>query len=646
MTIVAFARTRLTPCLLLVPLAAGAAARPADIPIEAFFRPPLIRQVTLNPAGTHVAMLVHDPGPDTTGLLIQGLADGKTTGVKGDKTFDLSSYTWAGNDRLVFSVARDNLYAWGLYAVARDDTRKVTTLNTRDAVQVLGSPRARPDRLLVWIRRSARDEGRPAGIVEVDLRRDSRAFGQESDANVRASISDPPGVDGVRSWLRDRQGEVRYAIVHRDGELGLRRRDGDAWTPVAISLDRDQPMAVDRDPKVLLVAHLNAEGRRELRRFDTGDGSLGPVLHTDDKYDFGGGSIRLSPGDDEIVGLAYSRQAPFQVWFREEENELQRALDAVLPTGRVNRITSRSLDGNRMVVLSGSDRHPGSLYLFDRADRRLSQLADLAPWLDPRLLGPVRLLTFKARDGLQLDAYVTLPLDHDPSKPAPLIVLPHGGPWVRDAWGYDPTSQFFASRGYVVFRPNYRGSSGYRAEISIAPRHEFRRMHDDVTDGVHALVAAGIADPKRLAIIGGSFGGYLAVAGAAFEPGLYRCAITINGVFDWERVLREDRANNPDSFRPDWIRRGLGDPKANREKFESLSPIHAVDRIQCPVFVAHGTEDTNADTSQSRRLVRALEKRGVAHEAFFIKEEGHGIGALRNRVELYSRIEAFLRRNL
>jgi dipeptidyl aminopeptidase/acylaminoacyl peptidase len=261
-------------------------------------------------------------------------------------------------------------------------------------------------------------------------------------------------------------------------------------------------------------------------------------------------------------------------------------------------------------------------------------------------MAPVRTMTFKTRDGLKLDAYVTVPLNYDPAKPGSMVVLPHGGPWVRDKWGYDPESQFFASRGYIVFRPNYRGSIGYNPAISIQPRLEFRKMHEDVTDGVRALITAKIADPAHIAIVGGSFGGYLSICGATFEPDLYRCAVSIAGVFDWERVMKEDRGNEVNIYRAEWFKRDLGDPKVQREKFEAMSPFYSVSRIKIPVFIAHGEEDNNADTSQSRRLVKALKAAGVQNETFFIPNESHGFAEMKHRVELYSRIDAFLKKNL
>ena len=619
---------------------------PAELTAEDFFRPPAIVSARLNPAGTHLAYLVHEPDTDSTGLRVLDLAAKRAVGLPGTKIYDLRDFDWVDDERLVFTLTRDNFYATGLFITHRDLAGRPAIVNGRDAVSVLGSPEARPDNLLVWVRQSARDLGRPGALVEVNLRRKSEE-GFDADPKVISSTVELPPGEGVRGWLTDRAGEVRYALSHQNGRLSLYRRETDrSWTRLTVDLDQTDPLGVDTDPDVLFVARLTATGLRELVRLNTRTGAAGPVLHTDEKYDFSNGRIQFAGDSKEPLNLGYPRQAPIQVPFTPREAALQKAIDAALPAGRINLIVNRSRDGSRLVVRSSSDRHPGTLYLLEPQAGRANPVANLAPWLPEPLLAPVRVTSYKTRDGLQLDAYVTLPLSHSVGQPAPMIVLPHGGPWVRDQWGYDPGSQFFASRGYVVFRPNYRGSAGYHADISLKPRMEFRKMHEDVTDGVQAMIRSGLADPARIAIIGGSFGGYLAVCGAAFEPDLYRCAITIAGVFDWDRALREARRNDPESYRYDRLLRELGDPKTNREKFAAMSPLLAADKIKIPVFVAHGGEDKIVDSDQSRRLVRTLKQNGTPVETMFEKEEGHGFYTLKNRVELYERIESFLKKHL
>jgi dipeptidyl aminopeptidase/acylaminoacyl peptidase len=227
----------------------------------------------------------------------------------------------------------------------------------------------------------------------------------------------------------------------------------------------------------------------------------------------------------------------------------------------------------------------------------------------------------------------------------PLVVLCHGGPWVRDTPDFNPEVQFLASRGYAVLQPNYRGSTGYSPEISHDREFDFRRMSDDVTDATRAILSMGMVDPGRVAIMGGSFGGYLAVAGVAFESGLYRCAVTVCGVFDWERQIN----SKSDVARPgeyEELTDRLGKPGPGNELLRQISPIDFASQIRVPVLIAHGTEDTVVDVAQSRRLASALKRGGVPHETFFRPLEGHGFFSYRDRVDFYHRVEAFLAENL
>lgn len=613
---------------------------PAEIPAEYFFRSPAVAGAQLNPAGTHVGMRIYDASKDSYGLVFLDVATHAITGTRGDSAYNVYTFIWVGDECVVFNVSRDKHYEWGLFSMSRLDVKSVVPLFPHGICVPIGSPHARPNSLFVLA------AGSKLRLLEVDVRTSGRSNIGRPDRNVIAAIDFPPDFDSVRRWLRDREGEIRYAIAFKgaNGFLFRLERDGN-WTPVKLNLDQDVPLAVDTNAAVLLLAHLNAEGRRELRRFDTRDHSLGPVLYTDEKYDFASGTLRFTPDGREPAALTYAQQAPARYWFRPEDSALQASIDAALPPERLNHITSRSVDGQRVLVTSGSDRHPGTLYFIDLAAHKVRKIADLAPWLPEKLLAPVRLMSFRTRDGLTLDGYVTLPQNYVEGTPAPTVVLPHGGPWARDVWGYEPWSQFLASRGYVVFRPNYRGSSGYNAALSLAPAMEFRKMHDDVTDGVRALVAAKISDPAHLAIFGASFGGYLAMSGAAFEPDLYKCAITFAGVFDWAELMQQDK-DNGNEYRYAWLRRDFGDPEKDRAKFDAMSPLQAVTNVRIPIFVAHGKEDRNADTDQSRSLVRTLKKAGVPHEAWFIPDEAHGLSELAHRTELFTRVEAFLKKHL
>ena len=622
---------------------------PSDIPAADFFRPEAFSSPKLNPAGTRVAMLIPDRKVDGVGLFVQEFATGKLGGFPASKAYDLSSYRWSGNDRIFFSVRSDDLYAQGLHSLPWDKPAKRAKHFPIYVLKILGSPRTQPNHLIIWVRESDAKDGASGDLQVINTSYD---FGGRKMLFVRnediiKQTIDPPAKTTAKHWFVDRDNEVRYVIASSTDDAHCYRREKNGtWTLLPLDIERDTPLGVDASPNVIFLAHHNEQGVCELVRYDTAQGRYGPVLHTDEKYDFRGATLHYSVSTMELIGLSYDRPSPTQVWFRQQETAWQQSLDATLPANHVNMIVSRSEDGRRMLVRSSSDRHPGSLYLFESDTNQLKKLAESASWLPEHLLGEVRLMTYKTRDGLKLDAYITLPANHDTGKPAPTIVLPHGNPSGRNVWGYDPESQFFASRGYVVFRPSHRGASGYSANSNLKPRMDFRQMHDDVTDGVRALIKAGIADPARIAICGGSFGGYLAVCGAAFEPGLYKCAITIAGIFDWARVMKEARANDPDSSRYDYLLRELGDPKKHQEKFDAMSPILSAAQIKIPVFIVHGVEDQVADSGQSHRLAKALAKAGVPCETMFASGEAHGFASLKNRVELFTRIESFLKKHL
>lgn len=626
--------------------AGGRPTRPADIPIEDFFRPAAFGVPLLNPSGTHVALSFHERKNDAVGLMFYDVGTGRHRGMRGDKDYDISQFRWVSDERIVYSVSTEKRFAWGLFAITLKKPEQVTMLNRFDALALLGSPRARPNHVLVAYHDVA-DEGAVVGkVLEFDTRRSNYTKNGNYEDNAVKHIAPPTGKDGVLNWWTDQQGELRYIVMHTKATRELFRRDGDRWVACpAAELDRHALLGVDADPYHFLVARSLPAGGGEVVRMDTRTGEIRETIHREAKYALTDAEPHFSSDGTTLIGLTYEHQASLQVWFQPHDVALQQSLDAALPENHVNLIIGRSRDSRRILVDSYSDRHPTTYYIFDREAGELSPFARTKPWLPPELMAPMRAMQFKTRDGLTLDGYITLPLSYDSKTPLPLIALPHGGPWVRDSWGFDARAQFFASRGYAVFQPNYRGSTGYGRTISVEPQYDFRKMHDDVTDGVKALIASRIADPHRVAIVGASFGGYLALAGVAFEPDLYRCAVTVSGVFDIESLIEDDR-RNANHYRRAGLQDAFGDPRVNREKFEAISPLRSVALIKSPVFVAHGEDDRNAATAQSRRLVRAFASVGVENESLFLKYEGHSIAALKNRVELYTRIEAFLKKHL
>jgi dipeptidyl aminopeptidase/acylaminoacyl peptidase len=379
-------------------------------------------------------------------------------------------------------------------------------------------------------------------------------------------------------------------------------------------------------------------------------GALGEVLIQDTAYDFYAnglsyGWLYRDPITQDILGADFERNGPRTVWFSKDYRKLQKILDGYFP-GLVVRIIGSDQAQKLFLVATFSDRQPVIYDWVDLETRKIGLIKSSEPWIDPKRMRPMNVIKFKTRDGRHLDAYLTLPAGASKKNPPPLVVLPHGGPWARDGWGFNGEVQFLASRGYAVLQPNYRGSNGCCWMFPEEDRWDFVKMHDDVTDATKAMAASGLVDRDRIAIMGSSFGGYLALSGVVHEPALYRCAVTVAGVFDWANQIRDKKYDRYDSSAFGFYMRKIGDPAEQPARFEAMSPGRHVDRIRVPVFVAAGKEDNTVDIEQSRHLVSDLEKYHIKHEVMFAGGEGHGMRHLDNQVELYTRIEAFLAKNL
>jgi dipeptidyl aminopeptidase/acylaminoacyl peptidase len=308
-------------------------------------------------------------------------------------------------------------------------------------------------------------------------------------------------------------------------------------------------------------------------------------------------------------------------------------------------VASRSDDDAVRLVWVGSDREPGVYFVFDRRAGSLAQFKRVRDSIDPRLMRPMQPVAFHARDGLELHGYVTRPFGAN-DRPAPLVVVPHGGPFgVRDSWGFDSEVQFLASRGYAVLQVNFRGSGGYGAKFMRAGRQQWgRAMQDDLTDAVKWAITQRIADPERVAIFGASYGGFAAMAGVTLTPELYRCAINYVGVIDLEitgRQLGADAWMRSDDydFREVWV-------GATKEYRDAGNPMRFIERIRVPTLHAYGANDPRASIDHWHRLESELRKFKKPYEIVLNKQAGHGFNAEKDRIAFHEAVEKFLARNL
>ncbi|HEY4989638.1 MAG TPA: alpha/beta fold hydrolase [Opitutaceae bacterium] len=627
-----------------IALAAACSGRAAPIPAEDLFRSNVLGESALSPDGRHLGTIVTDEA-DVKNLMIFDLKDFKAVGLRGGGNFDISSFVWLGNNRVIFNVEREKLYSWGLYAADIGHIQRFSPIDKYDVTQIIGVPSARPGDVIVWIRADARDSGRPGPLKELDASSDLSRFEEGSSTNVTMHVFLPPRDRGpVIGWATNREGEVALCVTWLAGHAHVfhYRPATETWGAVNMP-NNARWMAFDPDERYLWVVDHSDKGF-ELRRLEVGSGRMDPPVLIDPSYDISAGRLYFSRLGHNLAGVAYAQRRVTSVWFAQNFAVAQATMDEHRPD-TVNVLVDHDAAERKFLFLRVGSEHPGSFELLDLDAKKINVLAEAAPWLKGREFRPLQAIAFTASDGLRMEGYLTLPDGADKEHPAPLVVLAHGGPWVRDLPEFNPDVQFLASRGYAVLQPNYRGSLGYSPEITRKQAYDFGRMSDDVADATRAILTTGLIDPKRIAIMGGSFGGYLALAGVTFHPELYRCAITMAGVFDWERLIK----SKSDIARPgeyEILTDEVGRPDRDTAYLDRISPLKHVDQIRVPVLIAHGTEDNVVDVVQSKKLAAELKRRGIPRETFYRAVEGHGFRDYKDRVDFYHRVEAFLAANI
>jgi acetyl esterase/lipase len=634
------------------PVAAG-----EPIPIFDFFRPPLLASPEINRGGTHAAAIA-TLDDDRQVLLIHDLITRKVESVQGNSYSDIYDFAWLDDSRILFAVSEDNAYATGRYVADVRNTRKTYPIEYRNATRLLGVPRNEPLKPVVWIFKDYLNDGVDAGVFQLDalktldLVKDAdefrvgtyEALSHGTHASVARSYPKPAGGMPV-GYFTDKDGELAFAYTAKEGVITLHYLEGRKWTSSPLDMEEVDVVAAGNKPRELLVLGPRREGRpRALHLVDAATTDLGSPVFEDDRYSFDGWVYR-HPVDGTILGLKFHRTLQKTVWLTESYQKFQEVLQGYFPNLIVSILASDVAEKIFFLAVY-SDRHPVSYYQVDLEKRERGLIAASRPWIDAERMRTSRVVTFKTRDGLKLEGYLTTPEGTSKEKPAPLVVLPHGGPWARDIWSWDGEVQFLASRGYAVWQPNYRGSEGYEWMSPENDLWEFRKMHGDVTDSVQRLIRSGLIDPDRIAIMGWSFGGYLALSGVAFETDLYRCALPLAGVFDWELLMRQSKRDQFENTRFQTLLRRLGDPRRNAAHLEEMSPARHLDRVKVPVFIAHGKIDRTAPLEQSTLVANGLRARGVTVVTHFESEEGHGVASAQNRVELYDMIEKFLAENL
>lgn len=452
----------------------------------------------------------------------------------------------------------------------------------------------------------------------------------------------------ITGWTFDLNGQARLATrAAENGDTEVLRVDQDKLTKVysCTVFESCAPIRFNKDGKrVYMETNKGDSDLISLVLFDPATEKT-DLVESDPlkRVDFGG--AQFSEVTEELVETSYNDEHERR-YFRDKSFESDyKWLQKKLPGNEID-LQSSTLDEHLWLVLAHGDTEPGQAYLFDRKTRKLTEQYRLREKLQRQYLAHMTPVHYKSSDGLEIPAYLTLP-EGVPGKNLPALLIPHGGPWARDFWGYNALAQFFANRGYAVLEPNFRGSTGYGKKFLDAGNHEWgRKMQDDVTWGVKYLVAQGIADPKRVGILGGSYGGYATLAGVTFTPEVYAAAVDIVGPSNLITLLESIPAYW-EPIRKVFYER-MGDPNTAEGKalLAERSPLHSADKIKTPLLVAQGANDPRVNKREAEQIVIALRDRGFPVEYLLAPDEGHGFARPVNNMALFMETEKFLSKNL
>jgi dipeptidyl aminopeptidase/acylaminoacyl peptidase len=644
------------------------------LPLEDFVREPDVARMRMSPDGLYAAFLREYDNHST--LYVGDLA------TMSALRFDLGAapafgtvvpreakdYAWISDQRLVITTTVWNSL-YGIKAVNRNGTAwkgisGLETLPGGDRIMVNVSEK---DFLWAW-RKLYAFEDADQNILMLD---EHNASGQvclyPDVVKVNTLTGSPTTVvknpGNVTSWGVDHDGHVRIGLTSEGGlKFGViyRADENTPWQTLASPPGMHEAgiMGFDRTNEHLYVSAVSAEKRVALFQLDLGSNPQSKVVLSDPEYDIIPERFTRIPSIDGIsvsrvvfsekkrslVGVWYLRDAPRVKWFDKDFIAFQYAMDRRSPN-TVNLYVDHSRDDKRVLFLAFSDRDPGTYFLLDADKKTIRPIAARMPQIKPAQMAEVLSLQYPARDGLVIHCYLTLPVGYPPQK-LPLVIMPHGGPWVRDVWEFDPLVQMLANRGYAVLQMNYRGSPGYGQEFFDKGKLEVGAgIQDDIEDATRWAIAKGLADPQRLAIVGASYGGYSALFALGHNPELYHCGISIAGVADWVSIYT--RLSDPEyKFSREYWKENIGDPRTDEAFLKAISPVSFAEKITAPLLIIQGKDDRTVPPKQARAMISALEQAGRKPESLFLADDGHGLTSKKARLEGFQAIESFLERNL
>lgn len=593
--------------------------------VEDFFKNPEKFSWRISPDGEYASYL--SPHNGHTNVFVQKITDSVGIPVTNDTVRNIGRYQWKGN-RIIYlqDVGGDENFQ--MFSVGADG---------KDLKALTPFPKVRTEIFDDWRSIAGKEKEMLIGLNK----RDNRFFDPYSinieTGELKVLYQNDKNYD---SWVTDHSGAIRIA-TKTDGVNTIyfqRATEAAPFDSFLTTTYKDQ-FAIKFftfDNKNIYVSSNIGRDKSAIVEYDLAGRKEVEEIYSNPEYD--------------VDGLSYSEKrkvltmASYTSWKREDhflDKETEADYNKMKEKfkGYEIGIYGNNNAEDKFVVWTGNDKLAAKYYSYDKKTGDTKFLGDAFPWLKEDNMATMKPVEYKSRDGLTIHGYLTLPKGYE-AKNLPVVINPHGGPWARDEWGFNPEAQLLANRGYAVLQMNFRGSTGYGKEFWLKSQKQWgKTMQDDITDGVQWLIKEGIADPKRVAIYGGSYGGYATLAGVTFTPDLYACAVDYVGVANMFTFMK--------TIPPYWepykamFYEMVGDPVKDSVLLAAASPVLHAGKIKTPLFVAQGANDPRVNKAESDQMVEALRKRGVAVDYMVKNDEGHGFHNENNQLDFYKAMDKF-----
>ncbi|MEJ6980789.1 prolyl oligopeptidase family serine peptidase [Pedobacter sp. P351] len=601
------------------------------IPIEDFFRNPVKTSFKISPDGRYISY--QQPYKNRMNIFVQSIDGKNVTRITDETQYNTTFYCWANNNELLFMNDNGKEKSSHLYAVNRAG-KNFRGLLPVDSVRVrlINSDNIINDQLLIALNKR---DSTIFDAYRLNIREGKLTLAEKNPGNII-------------QWFADEYGMLRMALAS-DGvneTLLFRNSEKESFRPVITNNFKNKITPVGFCKKIksriYALSNLNRD-KTALVEFDCITGKETKIIVSHPDVDIS--EAAYSTSSHKLLFAGFETWKKDRIYLNDSVKAVYKHLENLLPNNEI-RVADRDLNEQQFVIRTFTDKTPGAFYHYSVRNKKLVKLSDINPTIPEDQMCSMKPVSFRSRDGLIINGYLTLPLGYK-AKKLPLIVIPHGGggPWSRNSWGFSSEVQFLANRGYAVFQVNFRGSKGYGKKFWIAGFKKWGTdIQNDITDGVNWLIAEGIADKKKIGIYGFGFGGYSALHALSFQPDLYACGASQSGFLNLFAYIKAV----PPHYKPtlQMYYEMVGNPEKEMDELRAVSPVFHANKIKAPLLIAQDIKDSRVNVNETNQFVKELKKRKVP--ITYITKEGRDYN-FRNaemRVEFFNELEKFFSANL